>query len=75
MAPTRRMLTVDEVARVCGISRATAYRHAHDGLMPSPVKIGRGTRWHEHEITQWLDSRERIYTDDDPASWKGSKRK
>ncbi|WP_300546569.1 helix-turn-helix domain-containing protein [Roseovarius sp.] len=53
---TDRLLSVKETARSLGCSVATVWRHAADGTISKPVKIGGMTRWPESEITALIES-------------------
>jgi excisionase family DNA binding protein len=45
------LLTDKEVAQLLGgVSRPTVWRHAADGTIPKPVKIGGLSRWPRSEI-------------------------
>ena len=54
------LLTRKEVEARCHLSRATIYRLMRLGRFPEPIRIGiRAVRWHDHEIEQYRNSRER----------------
>ena len=52
-----RLLTIDEVRRIVGLSNATLYRLINRGQFPSPVRIGRTSRWPESEVSSFLQAR------------------
>lgn len=54
---TERLLTVQEVARILGVSVATVWRHTKCGTLPEPIKIGGATRWVESEICDAINKR------------------
>ena len=47
---TQRLLRLDDVADRLGVSHPTVWRRVQDGTIPSPVKVGRMSRWIEAEI-------------------------
>ena len=52
-----RMLRIEEVVEMTGLSRATIYRKMGRGQFPKPLKLGdRAVRWRQSEIEDWLDS-------------------
>ena len=40
-----RLIGVDELAKITGLSRPTIWRHHENGIMPPGLKIGRSVRW------------------------------
>ena len=54
---TDRMLHIEEVMEMTGLSRATIYRKMRKGQFPKPLKLGdRAVRWRQSEIEAWLAS-------------------
>ena len=51
-------LTVDEVAKMVGVSRAWLYRQAKSGTIPH-VRIGSVIRFSNSDISRWLESHKR----------------
>lgn len=52
-----RLMTLPELSRLLGLSRATVYRQiAADPAFPRPVKIGRATRFRESEAQSYIAS-------------------
>ena len=51
-------LTVDEVAKMIGVSRAWLYRQAKCGTIPH-VRIGSVIRFSNSDISRWLESHKR----------------
>jgi excisionase family DNA binding protein len=49
-----RLLSVREVAAVCGFSPRTVYRLADRGALPRPRKCGALVRWSRREISDWI---------------------
>jgi predicted DNA-binding transcriptional regulator AlpA len=43
---TPELLTLPQVAALCGVSQRTVWGWARDGISPPPVKIGKGTVRH-----------------------------
>lgn len=53
---TDRFLALPAVKTAVGLCRSAIYARVKNGTFPSPVKIGRGSRWSEAEIRDWQDS-------------------
>ena len=51
--PTR-LLDVDRVAGLLGVSSRQVYRLADGGKMPRPLKIGGSVRWDRQTIESWI---------------------
>lgn len=52
---TDRLITLPELARLLGLSRATIYRQiAADPAFPQPLKIGRVTRFRESDAQRFI---------------------
>ncbi len=52
---TTRLIRIDEVKYLTGLSRATIYRYMKDGLFPLSLSLGGGsTAWSEQEICSWI---------------------
>lgn len=49
-----RLLTVDDVAAMLGVSGRHIYRLADAGKMPRPVKLGGAVRWDRLAIADWI---------------------
>jgi len=52
-----RLLTVDEAAARCGMSRDWLYRHAR--TLPFARRVGRSLRFSETALERWLSTRQR----------------
>ena len=50
-----RTYTVNEIARILGVSQARAYRLVQEGLFKS-VRIGNAIRISKRSFDEWLDS-------------------
>ena len=50
----KRLLTVPEVAQICGIAPETVRRLTDRGAMPRPCRLGRAVRYRLDEIEQWI---------------------
>ena len=49
------LLTLPQVAAVCGVSQRTAWGWAVTGISPPPLKIGKGTvRYSRRAYEQWV---------------------
>ncbi len=53
-SPERRTYTVNEVARILGVSRTQAYRLVQEGLFKS-VRIGNAIRIPKRSFDKWLE--------------------
>ncbi|RFC68100.1 helix-turn-helix transcriptional regulator [Mesorhizobium denitrificans] len=58
-----RLLSIDEVKVMVGLSAPTIWRLRKAGQFPNPLKITPGmtgaTRWRLSELIAWVDTRER----------------
>lgn len=54
-APAAALLDVHGVAQLLNCSARHVIRLADAGLMPSPVRIGRLTRWPRRVVQEWID--------------------
>jgi len=52
----KRLLTVDEVAKVLSVRKSTVYQWVHLRLIPH-IKVGRFVRFKEEDIERWLKER------------------
>jgi excisionase family DNA binding protein len=50
----RRLLAVDDVAAMLGVSGRHVYRLADAGKMPRPFKLGGAVRWDRLAIADWI---------------------
>lgn len=48
------LLTVDQVAAWCGVSRRTIYRMKDSGEIPPPLYIRKCPRWNSGVLSDWL---------------------
>lgn len=53
-SPADRLLPVHEVARLCGLSPRSVWRHSDSGTMPRPLQVGGSRRWRESDLRAWL---------------------
>ena len=52
----RRLIRLDEVLRICGVSKAHVYRLVAKGEFPTPVRVGpRAARWKLSDVLEWMD--------------------
>jgi prophage regulatory protein len=51
-----RMLTVQQVAKLLGISSRSVYRLSDAGRMPRPLRLGGSVRWDRTVIESWIAS-------------------
>jgi len=51
------LLTLPEVARLCGVSARTVWGWAESGRAPAPLKISKGTvRYSRRAYVAWIDA-------------------
>ena len=56
-----RLIGIDELSQITGLSKATLWRHHTNGLIPHGCTIGRSVRWRlrtgnpQTGILDWLD--------------------
>ena len=56
MTPPDRLLNVNRVAEILGVSRVTVYRRLADGTIPAGLKLGpRAVRWRESDIKRLIE--------------------
>ena len=52
------LISIAEVAELCGVKPMTAYRWMWSGALPNPIRLGNGKhktiRFYKHEIEAWL---------------------
>lgn len=48
------LLTADEVAKICGMSKSALLRLSDSGRAPASVKLERLRRWRRLEILAWI---------------------
>ena len=51
-----KLLTVPEVAEICGIAPETVRRMTDRGAMPKPVRLGRAVRYRLADLEDWIQS-------------------
>jgi prophage regulatory protein len=49
------LVNAEEVARMLDVSERTLWRLVSAGKVPTPVRIGRSTRWRLAEVRQWIE--------------------
>jgi len=55
-----RLIRLEEVLEMCGISRSELYRQIADGRFPRQVRVGlRAVRWRLSEVEAWIAARPR----------------
>jgi len=51
------LLTLPELAKLCGVSPRTVWGWAESGMSPPPLKISRGTvRYNKTTYIAWIDA-------------------
>ena len=51
-----KLLTIDDVSRIFGVSKTTVYRWVHFDYIPY-IKIGGVLRFEEKSVLKWLNAR------------------
>ena len=52
----QRLVRLDDVLRICGVSKAHIYRLVAKREFPAPVRVGpRAARWRLSEIVEWMN--------------------
>ena len=58
-----RILRIEQVLEMTGLSRSSLYRRIKDGTFPEPLRLGgdasRAVGWLESEVLAWIASRPR----------------
>ena len=52
-----RLIRLDAVCSMIGVSRATIYRMVRAGEFPEPVKIRTASLWVNEEVVSWFKAR------------------
>ncbi len=60
-----KLLTVEEVAEMLGMSRERVYQLTREGIIPV-VKIGRSLKYSEKALIEWIENGGKSY----PGGWK-----
>ena len=52
-----RLLPLEEVLAIVGVSKSTLYKWINADIFPAPVRLGeRVSRWREAEVAAWIES-------------------
>lgn len=54
VASDSALLTAEQAARYCGMSRPAWYKRVSAGYVPRPIKIGSLSRWRSEELRAWI---------------------
>ncbi|HHI4955039.1 helix-turn-helix transcriptional regulator [Vibrio parahaemolyticus] len=55
-----QLVSINEILKAIGVSRATIYRWMDAGTFPASIDVSEGrVAWYEHEIKEWIKSRPR----------------
>jgi excisionase family DNA binding protein len=49
-----KIYTIEELAELFHVNKVTISRSVRRGQFPPPQRLGRGLRWHEEVISEWL---------------------
>lgn len=63
-----KLLSVEDVARICGISRTRVYNLVRDGVIPNGVVVhlGRQIRFHAENLNAWIERGGQTF----PGGWR-----
>ena len=50
-----RLLCLEQVRKRTGLGKTATYELIARGLHPSPIKLGRASRWVDREVDAWLE--------------------
>lgn len=53
----KRLIRLQEVMNLCGLSRASVYSYIKMGIFPPPAKFGKSSLWEYNEIQDWINQR------------------
>ena len=57
MSQENRLIRIDEVLEIVGVSKSVLYEMIGRGQFPRPVRISlRAVRWRQQDLDEWLDS-------------------
>ncbi|MFA0713961.1 helix-turn-helix transcriptional regulator [Vibrio splendidus] len=55
-----KLVSIDEILKAIGVSRATIYRWRDAGTFPNSIDVSEGrVAWYENEVKEWIYSRPR----------------
>lgn len=54
---TEPLMSVDQLAAMCGVSRYSVYQWNQAGTGPARIRVGRVVRYRPADVRAWLDSR------------------
>lgn len=61
MTANEKLMTVDEVAALLGVPKATLYGWRHANLGPVGIRMGRHLRYHPQDVQKFIeDKRNRV---------------
>jgi excisionase family DNA binding protein len=53
-----RLMTVDDLAAMCGVPKATVYKWRSTGEGPPGLRLGKHLRFRPRDVEQWLETRQ-----------------
>jgi excisionase family DNA binding protein len=53
--PATRLIKVDELAEMLGVSTRTLYRMVSAHKVPEPIRLGGCTRWRLDLVREWIE--------------------
>jgi prophage regulatory protein len=62
--PVERLIRIDEVLHICGLSRSSVYASIQRGEFPTQVKLSRkASAWLYSEVVAWVRERSALRQD------------
>jgi len=52
--PPDELLTIEKVARLCGVTQRTLRRWMRDGIFPDGERVGGSRRWPRSLVNDWM---------------------
>lgn len=49
------LIKLPEVSRQIGLGKSAIYEMIASATFPAPIKLGRYSRWSQHEVQQWVE--------------------
>lgn len=50
------LIKLPEVCRQTGMGKSTVYDRINEKVFPSPIKLGRYSRWSQAEVQGWVEA-------------------
>ena len=50
----KKLISIGDVKNITGFGSSWIYKKIQDNEFPSPIKIGRSSRWDQDSVNQWI---------------------